>query len=44
AGLPASIDAQSTADYTREVLAGRLPLPPAIAAQVDHIRQLASHP
>lgn len=42
-GLPTSIAAADTADYTRAVLAGRLPLPPAIAAQVHHIIQLASH-
>ncbi|CAN7710833.1 DNA-binding protein YbiB [Pseudorhodoferax sp. LjRoot39] len=42
-GLPASIAAADTAEYTRSVLAGRLPVPPAIAAQVDHILQLTSH-
>ncbi|WP_326533769.1 DNA-binding protein YbiB [Pseudorhodoferax sp.] len=42
-GLPASIAAADTADYTRSVLAGHLPVPPAIAAQVDHILQLTSH-
>ncbi|KQP47505.1 DNA-binding protein YbiB [Pseudorhodoferax sp. Leaf274] len=42
-GLPTSVDAPDTADYTRSVLAGRLPVPPAIAAQVDHILQLTSH-
>ncbi|MGC3983459.1 MAG: DNA-binding protein YbiB [Pseudorhodoferax sp.] len=42
-GLPASIAAADTAEYTRDVLAGRLPVPPAIAAQVDHILQLTSH-
>ncbi|KQP20930.1 DNA-binding protein YbiB [Pseudorhodoferax sp. Leaf265] len=42
-GLPASIAAADTAEYTRSVLAGHLPVPPAIAAQVDHILQLTSH-
>lgn len=42
-GLPASIAAADTAEYTRSVLAGRLPVPPAIATQVDHILQLTSH-
>ncbi|GHD02183.1 DNA-binding protein YbiB [Pseudorhodoferax aquiterrae] len=42
-GLPASIAAADTAEYTRSVLAGRLPVPAAIAAQVDHILQLTSH-
>lgn len=42
-GLPVSIDAQTTASYTRDVLSGRLPVPTAIAAQVEHILQLASH-
>lgn len=41
-GLPASIAAADTAEYTRSVLAGRLPVPAAIAAQVDHILQLTS--
>lgn len=41
-GLPASITAADTAEYTRAVLAGRLPVPPAIADQVHHITQLAS--
>ncbi|WP_295528757.1 DNA-binding protein YbiB [uncultured Pseudacidovorax sp.] len=42
-GLPAELDAVATAAYTRRVLAGELPLPDAIAAQVAHIRQLAAH-
>lgn len=42
-GLPTELDAVATADYTRRVLAGELPLPDAIAAQVAHIRQLAAH-
>lgn len=36
-GLPAAIDIATTADYTRRVLAGSLPTPPAIARQVAHI-------
>ncbi|WP_395024183.1 DNA-binding protein YbiB [Comamonas odontotermitis] len=39
-GLPDSIDADSTARYTEAVLAGRLPVPPALAQQVQHIRCL----
>nr|WP_145552574.1 DNA-binding protein YbiB [Variovorax boronicumulans] len=41
-GLPGSIAAADTAAYTCSVLAGHLPVPPAIAAQVDHILQLTS--
>ncbi|MFT3720053.1 DNA-binding protein YbiB [Pseudorhodoferax sp.] len=41
-GLPAAIDAASTADYTRRVLAGELPVPPAIGAQVAAILQLST--
>ena len=41
-GLPAEIDTQTTADYTRRVLGGDAPVPPSIARQVQHIRQLAS--
>ena len=40
-GLPAEIDIATTAAYTRRVLAGELPVPPAIARQVEHILQLA---
>jgi len=40
-GLPTAIDVQTTADYTRRVLAGELPVPPAIAAQVRHILELS---
>ncbi len=36
-GLPQSIDAASTAAYTRRVLDGELPLPASIARQVQHI-------
>jgi len=42
-GLPKEIDVATTADYTRRVLAGELPVPEAIATQVRHITQLASH-
>ena len=38
--LPKEIDADSTADYIREVLAGRKPVPAPIAQQVAHILQL----
>jgi anthranilate phosphoribosyltransferase len=40
-GLPNDIDIQTTADYTRRVLAGQAPLPQAIAQQVAQIVQLA---
>lgn len=40
--LPREIDAESTAAYTQDVLAGRKPVPAAIAAQVEHILRLAS--
>ena len=40
-GLPSSIDPATTATYTADVLAGRLPVPEAIARQVEHILQLA---
>ncbi|MNL80024.1 glycosyl transferase family protein [compost metagenome] len=36
-GLPAEIDVATTADYTRRVLAGELPVPPALTRQVEHI-------
>ena len=39
--LPSSIDAASTADYIRAVLAASLPVPAPIARQVEHISQLA---
>jgi anthranilate phosphoribosyltransferase len=42
-GLPGAIDIDTTAAYTRRVLAGELPVPDAIAVQVAHIRQLAIH-
>lgn len=41
--LPAGVDAQSTAAYVQDVLAGRLPVPPAVALQVEHILRLARH-
>ena len=41
-GLPQDIGVEATADYTRRVLAGNLPVPEPIAAQVRHIVQLAS--
>ena len=40
-GLPTEIDVATTARYTREVLAGALPVPPALARQVEHILRLA---
>ena len=40
-GLPADIDVQTTADYTRRVLAGQAPIPDAIAQQVRHVLQLS---
>lgn len=40
-GLPAEIDVDTTARYTRQVLAGELPAPPALARQVEHILRLA---
>ena len=42
-GLPSAIDIESTAAYTRMVLSGDLPVPHAIAVQVAHIKQLATH-
>lgn len=43
-GLPAEIDIETTARYTRDVLADRLPVPLALAQQVEHIVRLASAP
>jgi anthranilate phosphoribosyltransferase len=40
-GLPKEIDIETTADYTRRVLAGQAPVPDAIAQQVEHVLQLA---
>ena len=42
-GLPETINVAATAHYTRRVLAGELPVPDAIAAQVRHIQQLSNH-
>lgn len=41
-GLPLEIDIAATSDYTRGVLAGQLPVPVAIAQQVQFIVQLAA--
>jgi anthranilate phosphoribosyltransferase len=41
-GLPETVDLATTADYTRRVMAGELPVPAAIAAQVRHIQQLST--
>ena len=38
--LPKEIDAASTAAYIQSVLAGKSPLPPSIAQQVEHILHL----
>ncbi|WP_295852754.1 DNA-binding protein YbiB [uncultured Xylophilus sp.] len=42
-GLPDAIDVATTADYTRAVLAGELPVPASIAQQVEYILRLAQH-
>ena len=39
-GLPSAIDADTTARYTEDVMAGHLPVPDAIAQQVQLILQL----
>nr|WP_315225262.1 DNA-binding protein YbiB [uncultured Albidiferax sp.] len=41
--LPKEIDADSTATYIRDVLAGRKPVPAPIAQQVAHILRLTHH-
>lgn len=41
-GLPAAIDAATTADYTRRVLAGELPVPASLQRQVDRIVELSA--
>ena len=41
-GLPKEIDIDTTAGYTRRVLAGELPVPAAIAQQVQHVLELAA--
>ena len=41
-GLPTEIDVDTTARYTQDVLDGRLPVPAALAQQVEHILHLAT--
>ena len=41
-GLPQDTTIEATADYTRRVLAGALPVPESIATQVRHIVQLST--
>ena len=41
-GLPTEIDAATTADYTRRVLAGDAPIPESITRQVHHITTIAA--
>ena len=41
-GLPEAIDLHTTVDYTRRVLDGHLPVPQAIAQQVQHVLQLCA--
>ena len=36
-GLPQTIDVDTTARYTEDVLAGKLPLPSALQAQLEHV-------
>jgi anthranilate phosphoribosyltransferase len=40
-GLPANIDADSTARYIEDVLGGRQPVPASVAVQVEHILRLS---
>ena len=40
-GLPTEIDVATTAAYTRRVLAGDAPVPPALRQQVEHILHLS---
>ena len=40
-GLPTEIDVVTTATYTRRVLAGDAPVPPALRQQVEHIVHLS---
>ena len=40
-GLPTEIDVATTAAYTRRVLAGDAPVPPALRLQVEHILHLS---
>jgi anthranilate phosphoribosyltransferase len=42
--LPKNIDAATTATYIQDVMAGRLPVPPPIAQQVEHILREVSAP
>ncbi len=42
--LPKQLDAASTADYIRQVMAGQSPVPAPIARQVEHILHLTSQP
>jgi anthranilate phosphoribosyltransferase len=42
--FPREIDAQSTATYIQDVLAGRKPIPDSMALQVEHILRLARSP
>ena len=39
--LPKEFDAQTTAAYIRQVMAGSSPVPPSITQQVEHILQMA---
>lgn len=41
-GLPDEIDVRTTADYTRAVLGGALPVPDPIARQVEYILRIAT--
>ncbi|MCS4508836.1 DNA-binding protein YbiB [Xylophilus ampelinus] len=41
-GLPTEIDVRTTADYTRAVLGGALPVPGPIARQVEYILRIAA--
>ena len=41
---PKDVEASSTAAYIQDVLAGRQPVPPALALQVEHILRLAGIP
>lgn len=40
-GLPSERDADTTARYTEAVLAGQLPVPAALAQQVEHVLAIA---
>jgi anthranilate phosphoribosyltransferase len=42
--MPREIDAESTAAYIQDVLAGRKPVPPSMTLQVEHILRLACAP